>query len=362
MLAGMNTRPAPIPLRPDIYAREREQHRSLVRACTAMALGLVQRQPAPDVLRAAWPNDHGAELVLRAAVTPTTTSSAAVLGIDAVAFLVSLAPQSAAARLFERALRIDLTGIDVTNIARLAVAVPGFVAEGQAIPVVAGTAATTPVGPAFKMALIVALTNELEFASANNAAAIISRALADAASKQLDSVVFDNVSAAGRPNGLLNGLTPITATVGGGPSETSMVTDIANLAGALSDAGVDAENMVIVTNPGRESEATRRPRVCEPRPRHLGRRGGNGHRYRAEWCRQRVRRPAENRSLDGHRPAHGHRAGTNRHRRHAECRRRTDAVTFPDRFAGVEGEKQSQLVDRASRFCGPYRRSNVVTR
>ncbi len=76
---------------------------------------------------------------------------------------------------------------------------------------------------------------------------MIGRALADAASKQLDVVVFDNVAGAGtRPSGLLNGVTPITATAGGGVN--AMAGDIGHLAGALDDAGFDAEAMVIVTN------------------------------------------------------------------------------------------------------------------
>jgi hypothetical protein len=156
--------------------------------------------------------------------------------------------QSAAARLFEKALRINLAGIHTTNVASLAAPAPSFVAEGDPIPVVQGDADSTPVGPVSKLAFIVVLSNELQFASPENASVIIGRALADAASKQLDVVVFDNVAGAGtRPSGLLNGVTPIAATAGGGVN--AMAGDLGNLAGALSDAGVDAEAMVIVTNP-----------------------------------------------------------------------------------------------------------------
>jgi hypothetical protein len=248
MLAAMNARPSPIPLRPDPAALEREQRRSLIRAATAVALGAVSRRPAHEILAGAWPHDRDAELVLRAAVTPTTMTSAAAISVDAIAFLVSMAPQSAAARLFERALRINLQGVHATNIARLVnVPAPGFVAEGAPIPVIAGDFDATPVGPVFKMAFIVGLSNELEFSSPENASVVIGRALSDAAMKQLDAVVFDNVAGAGsRPSGLLNGVTPIAATAGGGVN--AMAGDLGNLAGALSDAGVDTEAMVIVAN------------------------------------------------------------------------------------------------------------------
>jgi hypothetical protein len=244
----MNARPSPIPLRPDRATLELEQRRSLIRAATAIALGHIAHRPADEILARAWPGDDGAKMVLRAAVTPTTTTSAAGLAIDAVAFLVSMAPASAAARLFERALRINLAGIHATNIARLVtVPAPGFIAEAAPIPVIAGDFDATALGPVFKMAFIVGLSSELEFSTPENASAIIGRALADAASKQLDAIVFDNVAGAGsRPSGLLNGVTPIAATAGGGLN--AMSGDLGNLAGALSDAGVDAENMVIVAN------------------------------------------------------------------------------------------------------------------
>ena len=245
----MNARPTPIPLRPDRLALERDQHRSLVRAATAVALGHIAHRPADEFLAAAWPGDDGAKMVLRAASTPATTTSASALAIDAVAFLASMAPASAAARLFERALRINLQGIHATNIGRLVtVPAPGFVAEAMPIPVIAGDFDATALGPVFKMAFIVGLSNELEFSTPENASAIIGRALSDAAMKQLDAIVFDNVAGAGsRPSGLLNGVTPIGATAGGGLN--AMAGDLAALAGALTDAGVDAEAMVIVANP-----------------------------------------------------------------------------------------------------------------
>jgi hypothetical protein len=67
MLGGMETTTRPfLPSdRPDAHARDRDQHRSLVRACTAMALGFVSRRDPEEYLRSNWPEDHGAKLVLR---------------------------------------------------------------------------------------------------------------------------------------------------------------------------------------------------------------------------------------------------------------------------------------------------------
>jgi hypothetical protein len=260
ILAGMN-RPQPIPLRPDPRALELDQRRSLIRAATAVALGAVSHRSATDVLARAWPNDTGAELVLRAAVAPTLMANAAAISVDAVAFLVSMAPTSAAARLFEKALRINLQGIHATNIARLVtVPAPGFVAEGAPIPVVQGDFDTTPVGPVFKLAFIVGLSNELEFSTAENAAVIVARALADAASKQFDGVVFDNVSGdSTRPDGLLNGVAAIPGTAGGGVN--AMAGDLAALAGALTDASSTRRTWSSSSIHGKRSNC-----VCWPGP------------------------------------------------------------------------------------------------
>jgi hypothetical protein len=227
---------------------EREQRRSLVRAATAVALGAVSHRSAEDILRGAWPGDDGAKMVLRAAVAPTLTTSATAISVDAIGFLTSMAPASAAVRLFERALHINLAGIDQTNIGRLVMPAPGFVAEGSPIPVVSGTAASTPVGPARKLAFIVGLSSELEFSTPENASAIIGRALADAAMKQLDVVVFDAVAGdATRPAGLLNGVTPITATGASGNTPLERIaSDIANLAQAIANAGISTADVVLV--------------------------------------------------------------------------------------------------------------------
>ena len=73
MLPGMS-RPQPIPLRPDLGALDREHRRSLTRAITAIALAGESRSPSA-FLKAAWPNDAAAGLILRAAVRPTLTSN-----------------------------------------------------------------------------------------------------------------------------------------------------------------------------------------------------------------------------------------------------------------------------------------------
>src|SRR5438132_633471 len=80
---------------PDIL--EREHRRSFRRAITAMALADRSRKP-DEILRSAWPHDDMAERLLKAASSPTSTSSYPTH--TTAATLPALAPQSAAVRLF----------------------------------------------------------------------------------------------------------------------------------------------------------------------------------------------------------------------------------------------------------------------
>jgi hypothetical protein len=147
-MAGM-TRPTPIPLRPDRYALEHEQRRSLTRAITAIALAGTTRSPS-TVLKSAWPYDDAAGLILRAAVSPTLTST--YPAFQAATVLPNLAPASAAIRLFNASLTLDMAGINTVRVPHaVTVPAPIFVPEGSAAPTVQLSLAATDVGPVRKI-------------------------------------------------------------------------------------------------------------------------------------------------------------------------------------------------------------------
>src|SRR5262245_41198841 len=67
------------------------------------------------------PGDVAVEFYGKAAVTPTTMTSASSLTPTGMgAFLRSLRPRSAAVRLFERALEVSLAGLGQVNLPRMA--------------------------------------------------------------------------------------------------------------------------------------------------------------------------------------------------------------------------------------------------
>jgi hypothetical protein len=87
---------------PEDLGRNSSATRSVARMLASVALGRRLREDPETLVTKTWPNDIQAELLTRAAVTPTSTSNATALTpIMTGAFLHALAPQSAASRLFD---------------------------------------------------------------------------------------------------------------------------------------------------------------------------------------------------------------------------------------------------------------------
>jgi hypothetical protein len=240
--------PRPVPLRPDRSAVTREQARSLHRALTATVLGRMRNKSAAEVAKASWPGDTTAEWLTRAPTVPLDRTQFPT--ISSVQLLPLIAPRSAASLLFERALRLDFSGlttISVPNASEISGAL--FVAEGAPIPVSQGALVASVIGPVRKLALITGITREVENASASNASAIIGRLMSQGASRALDRAVFGSTAATtDQPGGLLNGVTPLTASTSTGIDGLSA--DLTALVGAISTANVIGD-IVFVANPAR---------------------------------------------------------------------------------------------------------------
>ena len=240
----------PIPLRPDPRALYANDRLSLARAVAASALGVIKMGDSQKILKASWPRDEQASLILRGAVSPTSTANYPTR--DTVAFFRSLAPGSAALKLFETSNKFDMRGMTTVRMPRAAglSSLPIiFVAEGAPGPVLMGTTAVTTLGPMRKILLLSAVTRELNEATPETAVAIITRILSDATSVVIDRVAFDtNPADTTRPAGLLNGVTPLTASTGG-DSLTNMTEDIANLVAAIGAAYIDPTDTVFIAGP-----------------------------------------------------------------------------------------------------------------
>jgi hypothetical protein len=226
------------------------ERRSWCRAIAAKALGARNLDPR-KVLKAAWPDDQRAELILRAAQSPTSTADFPVQTL--VGSFRSLMPGSAAWKLFEHpsALRLDLTGIHKVEIPALAGLPPQpvFIAEGQPAPALEWTFAKAVLGPTRKILVLAAVSGELDQASPETASAIIGRVLSDATNTSVDRIAFDaNAADATRPAGLLFGVTPIAASAATDPW-AAMNEDLANLVEEIGAAGVDPSEAIFVMRP-----------------------------------------------------------------------------------------------------------------
>jgi hypothetical protein len=125
---------------------------------------------------------------------------------------------------------------------------PVFAGEGLPFPVAAGVINSAIIGPVHKMLLACGITNQLEFVSFESATAIIGRLLSEQATKSLDTVLLDgNAASATRSAGLLNGVSTLGATSGGGVA--AMATDLGLIAKALAAAGCDPDRLVVLAAP-----------------------------------------------------------------------------------------------------------------
>lgn len=224
--------------------------RSISRALAAISLAALTKQKPESVLADSWANDHLASMIIRAAASPTTMTTGSALAGSRVHFLSGIAPASAAVKLFDRCLRLDMEGASTITIPSASTSpVPAFVGEGLPMPIGKGSIVAATLGPTRKMLIGSALTRELEYLLPDSASAIISRVLNEQAAVSLDAAAFDAAAAdTVRPAGLLNGVTPITAstntsTVG------AMAEDIGNIAAALTTAKCSAEGMLLFCAP-----------------------------------------------------------------------------------------------------------------
>jgi hypothetical protein len=230
----------------DLNRNGTAQRRSLTRAITALALADRGRSPSA-ILQSAWPHDDAAALILRAAVSPTLTSN--YPAVQAVTVLPNLAPQSAALRLFGAGMQLDMAGINSVRVPHgITVPVPLFVPEAAPASVVQISLAATVVGPVRKILILSAVTNELESATPETASTVIGQVLANASTQSLDAIAFGTAAAdSAQPAGLLNGLSPLTASADSGL--LAMSADLGAMAGAMAAAGVDPEGMILVAAP-----------------------------------------------------------------------------------------------------------------
>lgn len=229
----------------------RLEQRSWSRVIAARALSSPQRS-AEKILRASWPSDDRAALIMKAAVSPTSTSDGPLLA-DQIAVFRSLFPGSALWRLLDNpnALKLDLKGVNTISVPHVGnFPQPVFVGEGQPGPVVQWSMTRAVVGPAKKILVLSAVSEELEAASPQSVAGVIGRVLSDSTGKSIDFIGFDASPGDDiRPPGLLFGVAPTPPAAAAAVLQETIAADMSNLAGTIGNAGIDPSDVQFIAGP-----------------------------------------------------------------------------------------------------------------
>jgi HK97 family phage prohead protease/HK97 family phage major capsid protein len=214
----------------------------LVRAGTVQIFAHLHRKPIDAVMREIYGDDEATRSVLewatRAATAPamtTVTGWAAELVQQIVTdFMQTLMPKSVFPRLSGLGLSLEFgrNGKIIVPTRSTTPTIAGsFVGEGMPIPVRQGAFTSQTLTPK-KMAVITTWTREIDEHSVPAIEGLLRDAISQDTAISLDSVLLDsNAATVVRPAGILNGVTGLTPTAGGGFN--ALVGDIKQLSGAL---------------------------------------------------------------------------------------------------------------------------------
>jgi HK97 family phage major capsid protein len=194
-------------------------------------------------------------MVLRAAVNPANTTvatwAAELIATETLPFLDRLIPDSIFLPLASMGVRYTFGNAGVLKIpvrANTPTLAGNWVAEAAPKPVRRASFTTVSLAPT-KLSVISTFTEEMAQYSPQSIEQIIKQAMSDDTSIALDTYLIDAVAASAgvRPAGLLNGVTPITASVAT-PATAAMVADLKALVGAIIAAG-GGRAIAVIINP-----------------------------------------------------------------------------------------------------------------
>jgi hypothetical protein len=131
-----------------------------------MTQGRRDTQPQ-SILKSFWRDDDDADVVLRAAQSPLTTTGT-FPAIQATKVLPMLGPDSASSKLLAMGANLSLDGIATVKIPYIGGAgrpkQPAFIAEGSPIPIANLSTNAATLGPTCKIAIGAAVSTELQAA------------------------------------------------------------------------------------------------------------------------------------------------------------------------------------------------------
>src|SRR5580765_1358896 len=229
----------------------------VARALAAWTKQHVTKDPFEKILREGYNNDEATNIVLRAAVNPAMTTvatwAAELVQTSNVDFLDRLIPNHIFPQLKAMGTSYAFGNSGVLKIpvrAATPTLAGAWTGEGAAKPVKKASFSTVTLSPT-KLSVISTFSEEMATYGMPSIEGIIRQAMSDDTGIALDSYLIDNVAASAgvRPAGLLNGVTPITASVLT-PAASAMVADLKALIAAITAAGGGGRGPIaILINP-----------------------------------------------------------------------------------------------------------------
>jgi HK97 family phage prohead protease len=229
----------------------------VARALAAWTKAHVTKDPIDKILRDGYGNDEMTNVVLRAAVNPAMTTvatwAAELVQTSNVDYLDRLIPNFIYPQL--KAMGVSYTfgnnGVLKIPVRASTPTIAGaWTGEGSAKPVKRASFSTVSLTPT-KLSVISTFSEEMATYGMPSIEGIIRQAMSDDTGIALDTYLIDNVAASAgvRPAGLLNGVTPITASAAT-PAPAAMIADLKALVGAITAAGGGGRGPVaILINP-----------------------------------------------------------------------------------------------------------------
>jgi len=225
----------------------------LYRAGAAVLRSFITGNSPEREAKAMFGDDHVTDIVLRAASAPATTTTSgwaqSLAGIAIYDLVQSVTSLSAGAEVINRALQLNMDEIAEARVpGRVlnAAAAGQWVAEGAAVPVRAMSFTNAAILRPRKLSVISVFSREM--VESSNIEAVVRATLGEAVGLALDAQMFSSIAGdAAKPPGLFAGVTPITATAGGGTN--AMITDLGNLFAALAAASAGKTAVIVAAIP-----------------------------------------------------------------------------------------------------------------
>jgi HK97 family phage prohead protease len=229
----------------------------VARALAAWTKAHVTKDPLEKVLRDGYGSDEMTNIVLRAAVNPAMTTvatwAAELVQTSNVDYLDRLIPNFIFPQLKAMGVSYTFGNNGVLKIpvrAATPTLAGAWTAEGGAKPVKRASFSTVSLTPT-KLSIISTFSEEMATYGMPSIEGIIRQAMSDDTGIALDTYLIDNVAASAgvRPAGLLNGVTPITASAAT-PATAAMIADLKALVAAITAAGGGGRGPIaILLNP-----------------------------------------------------------------------------------------------------------------